>query len=626
MDITKFVVEGRDKAKLYGDSASYRGQLSNRIHNLRKKLGIATKPRSKYTNTPVTAEDIAKSHEYVYLLLLISERAWAHAMSMKEVHSADTKGITGSSRSHIISRLHKSTTYANHLLQLLSNQSTTGANDRDVLEARSYAAALSGAMQFEKQNWEACVKSYSEARIIYTALSKDTRSDIFKDLISEPVDPSIRYGAYKLGMPRTLAIPAIARENFPSDSKLVSLVEKFDEYALKDEPAKVKVDANESADAPRTITWRSRTVDLEDAAIASALGAVKAASLKLSKHLSSEGSSNSKDRGSAYDEVLIASQDAVDATKHAIDELTSEGVGQGDKRMQSLLITRTAVSYDMIGWRIGRNRVMVGERDGAIDSTPTQSKKGAKQSHPQAEATGRKLARLREKLVLYDAILQSVESIKELPGVAADSTLQEELDAKYNYFQALKCLTLARSHSILSNPKNALALIHRAYEKISSSNSYFSSQMDTSPSPTSSPPNLTITPTETASLHSLLQSELQRQRALVEIANLTSSSTPEELKHKKPLVQRLHEYPADGVVDLKNIVRYPPRMETVPVKPLFFDAAWNYVDYPGRREERVKGSGEMEVQGEEAMQVEEEEEQKQQQQPQKKGWFGFGRS
>lgn len=64
MEITKFVVEGRDKAKLYGDLASYRGQLSNRIHNLRKKLGISTKPRAKYTNRPVTAEDIGKSHEY----------------------------------------------------------------------------------------------------------------------------------------------------------------------------------------------------------------------------------------------------------------------------------------------------------------------------------------------------------------------------------------------------------------------------------------------------------------------------------------------------------------------------------------------------------------------------------
>ncbi len=64
MEVTKFVVSGRDKAKLYGDYATYRTQLSNRIHNLRKKLAIATKPRAKYTGKgPVTAEDIASNHE-----------------------------------------------------------------------------------------------------------------------------------------------------------------------------------------------------------------------------------------------------------------------------------------------------------------------------------------------------------------------------------------------------------------------------------------------------------------------------------------------------------------------------------------------------------------------------------
>lgn len=438
MDITKFVVEGRDEARLYGDSSAYRVRLSNRIHNLRRRLGIATKPRAKYSQRTVTAEDIGQNHEFVHLLLLTSERAWAHAMSMKEIHSADTKGVTGSTRSHIISRLHKSTICANDLLQLLSDKATTSASDVDILEARAYCASLAGAMKFEKQSWEACVKSYSEARIIYTALSKNTKTDIFKDLLTDPVDPSIRYGAYKMGMPRTLAIPGIARKNFPTDPKLVSQVEELDPNCLKDETTVPKIDSPESSDAPKTITWRSRIVDLEDAAIATALGSVKSASLKLSEVLSFDTVKNPKDRGSAYDDILIASQDVVDATKHAIDELISEGVGQSDKRMQSLLVTRTAVSYDMIGWRIGRNRVMVGYQDGVIDYVQSYSSKKGGNKSSKDEPIGRKLAKLREKVVLYDAILQSVESIKELPGVAADSTLQEELDAKYSYFQALK--------------------------------------------------------------------------------------------------------------------------------------------------------------------------------------------
>ena len=64
MEITKFVVSGRDKALLYGDYMTYRAQLSNRIHNLRKKLAIATKPRAKYTSkVPITAEEIGSNHE-----------------------------------------------------------------------------------------------------------------------------------------------------------------------------------------------------------------------------------------------------------------------------------------------------------------------------------------------------------------------------------------------------------------------------------------------------------------------------------------------------------------------------------------------------------------------------------
>lgn len=360
-------------------------------------------------------------------------------MSMREVHSSDTKGMTGSARSHIISRLHKATTYANHLSQLLINQEETGATVEDVLEARAYAASLTGATEFEKQSWEACVKSYSEARIIYNALATFTRSDTFKDLLADPIDPSIRYAAYQMRIPRTVAIPAIARKYFPrSDSELILKIEKLDPEVLNDEP-KLKTTNTIAGTVPKTITWRSRTVDLEDAAISTALESVYSAASRLSETLATSAASPPKDRASAYDDILNASQDAVDATKHAIDELSAEGVRQDDKRMQSLQITRTAVSYDMISWRIGRNRVLVGDRDGAvldgIDSSRAKKKKGRPVKE---ETTGRKLAHLREEAVLYDSILQSIESIKELPGVAADPTFLEEIEAKYGYFSALK--------------------------------------------------------------------------------------------------------------------------------------------------------------------------------------------
>jgi len=361
-------------------------------------------------------------------------------MSMREVHSTEKKGITGSTRSHIISRLHKATIYANDLYRLLTDQSTTGATIEDVLEARAYAASLTGAMEFEKQSWEPCVKSYSEARVIYSALAISTKSDIFKDLLADPVDPSIRYGAYQMRMPRTVAIPTIARKFFPRlDTELVSKVEALDPDVLNDQPTRAKTETAETGAVPKTITWRSRMVDLEDAAIATALASVNSAATRLSDTLASVTAAQAKDRAAAYDDILISSQDAVDATKYAIDELVGEGVGQGDKRVQSLQITRTAVSYDLVSWRIGRNRVLVGERDGAIVESPVLHQSKKKNQKPvKEEGIGRKLSHLREKAVLYDSILQSLDSIKELPGVAADSAFLEELGAKYAYFSALK--------------------------------------------------------------------------------------------------------------------------------------------------------------------------------------------
>jgi len=362
---------------------------------------------------------------------------------MKSAHSTDTKGITGSARSHIISRLHKAVKTVKDLLSALEDRPTTGASDTDILETRAYAMSLAGAEEFEKQSWEACVKSYSIAWVIHSALAASTKSDTFRDLLSSTIEPSIRYGAYQLRIPRTVAIPAIARKYFPkNDSELLSEIEKFDSRILR-ESSKVKTESPESDAASRTITWRSRTVELEDASIAVALESVSTAKKSLSETLSLTSAEHPKERAAAFDGILIASQDVVDATKHAIDELVAEGVSQGDKRIQSLHITRTAVSYDMISWRIGRNRVLTGQHDGALPDSRTvtkspENKKAKAEAVEKEDSAGRRLSRLRERVVLYDSTLQSLDSIRELPGVAADTGFLEELDAKYCYFRALK--------------------------------------------------------------------------------------------------------------------------------------------------------------------------------------------
>lgn len=60
-------------------------------------------------------------------------------------------------------------------------------------------------------------------------------------------------------------------------------------------------------------------------------------------------------------------------------------------------------------------------------------------------------------------------------------------------------------------------------------------------------------------------------------------------------------------------------MQPVPVKPLFLDVAWNYIDYPGRKKNASGVGAGDEINGVDGTRAEEKKE------AGRKGWFGFGR-
>jgi signal recognition particle subunit SRP68 len=171
-------------------------------------------------------------------------------MVMKAAHSEDNanKSITGSTRQHLLSRLHKAIKHAEEMVALVSDRAASGATDVDVLEAKAYAYSLAGAAAFEKQaegiqpsdasssRWKSCLVNYSAARVIYTALLKTTKKELFKEFLVTAVDPGIRYAAYQYRIPRTVGVPAVSQKFFPKeDAELVQAVEKLDADALREE-------------------------------------------------------------------------------------------------------------------------------------------------------------------------------------------------------------------------------------------------------------------------------------------------------------------------------------------------------------------------------------------------------
>lgn len=363
------------------------------------------------------------------------------------MHSAESdKAITGSTRAHVLSRLEKAKKTVVKLVDLLRDPEALAPKSA-LLEARAYYYLMDGALQLEARKWTRCLEAYSVIHVVYSVLAQKSNpknSEIFKETISSTIEPSIRYAAYQLSVPRTMAVPNIVHKHISKSSEAIKAVLELDPNALKDRKAVTKVQKGKSGrDLPSAITWRSRTVNIEDARIAQSLASAYEAEEKLADLLFAEPDMAPPDKATAYDDVLNPSQDAVDSTKTAIDELSAEGVSSADPRLQALQVTRTALNYALIGWRVGRNRVLCGREDGAHVELAQRkhrkkSPKLSKRVAAHQESNAAKLARLRERLVLYDSTLQSIDSIKELPGVAADQSLVEELDSKKSYFSALR--------------------------------------------------------------------------------------------------------------------------------------------------------------------------------------------
>jgi signal recognition particle subunit SRP68 len=181
---------------------------------------------------------------------------------------------------------------------------------------------------------------------------------------------------------------------------------------------------------------------------------------------------------------------------------------------------------------------------------------------------------------------------------------------KFEFIRSLtkrRCVNIAQSHILLSNIENALALLLRAQSLIETAQSTLSK----SSSSAEGPLKLDISQSSLKAAQEAVESRTHQYHGLVAMQKL--SEAPEAGKTGRvksvPIIDRLNTYSVQNV-ELSNLVTYPPKLQPVPVKPLFFDLAWNYIDYPGR----VAAPAVAKSEG-----VSEEKK------PAKKGWFGFGR-
>lgn len=229
------------------------------------------------------------------------------------------------------------------------------------------------------------------------------------------------------------------------------------------------------------------------------------------------------------------------------------------------------MNYIRLSRTIQRNQLLVDQAKEAIEKkTPIDGKK----------------VRPHDLTRLYEIILQNVNELQTLTGFEEDTAYQSEIETLARTFKAFRCFYISQVLVTLRRWSEAMALYDRAntYSKEALARKLEDKKLVEDL--LSLQKNIVIAK---VSAHA--------QAILAEEDPEATITSGKRNKNKKPLAERLDEYYEDPQLISKNpnVFRMPPDMQPIPCKPLFFDLASNFVEFPSLEDkignEKKQGSG-----------------------------------
>ncbi|XP_037293613.1 signal recognition particle subunit SRP68 isoform X2 [Manduca sexta] len=517
----------------HADYQRYRGYCSRRLRRLRKVLKIPQGDRRHYRRRDVTTTHLTGTNaenRLLYIPLLQAERAWAHAMQLRQEANTEPR-----KKFHLVSRLKKAYSHAQMLLQLCES----GACDaRTQLEAGAYAAA----------------DSLQRARLVLDNLCHalpDDERQVYKQKLEE-LKPSLRYCAYNIG-DESAAGDLVAMRG-------QGLIENLDSLMAQAKESRSGV--------MHEVEWRGRRVTVRPEKVRLFLIALQ----DLDKSVANAETIQAKI--DILENILMDCKDAISAIK---DEIKNDPKLKtaSESQMSSINYLLSYLMYLRLVRTVERNNLLVQQAEEArANNTPIDGKK----------------VRPHDLTRLYEIILQNFTELQQLPGFENDAAYQNEIEIQMKAYRAFRCYYIAQVLTGLRRFREALAMLERC-------SLYTADSL-----------NIKLDDIRLVDKLKTLKQNIESCKFEVHADSVLEDDEDDEeskyssgkaYKDKKPLVDRLDEYREDTQVLTKNpnIYKIPPPMEAIPCKPLFFDLACNFVEFPnlddktGAADNKKQGAG-----------------------------------
>lgn len=526
----------------HGDYQRYRGYCTRRIRRLRKALKFPQGDKRHFKRRDVTLGQLTgkrADERFIHIPLISAERAWAYAMQLKQESNTEPR-----KRFHLVCKLRKACGYALQLQELCNSEAFDA---RTKLECEAYVAWMHGTLHFELQLWKTAGEHLKRAQVVYENLTKalpEDEQELYRAKVNE-FTPNLRYCAYNISGDRA----AGGNMDDLLEFRAQGLLENLDDL--------VNQTKTESSEGLQTIEWRGRKVTVRPEKVRLFLLSAQ----ELDKGL--EKTSKVESKIELIERTLMDCKDAIQAVKEEIKQdpkLRSLTTGQTVSGVQYLL---AYLSYIRHSRTLQRNLCLVDQAKANFDDPNQKTEVGVGEG---------KRVRPQDLTRLYEIILQNVTEMQQITGMEEDPAYQAEIENQALTFKAFRCYYIALTLIDMKKWKEAVALYER-------SSNYANEALKGKPSAEFKMDN------ELKQIISIIDSCKYSAHAYSVLEDDNSDDpifTSKSQKSSKPLFERLSQYKEDQSLHTKNpnVFKMTPEMEAIPCKPLFFDLALNYVEFP----------------------------------------------
>jgi len=520
----------------HNDYQLYRQYCSRRIRRLRKNLNFIQGDRKNFRKKEVTVE-VLKEDKFLLIPLITVERCWAYAMQLKEESQQDPR-----KKFAMRNKWRKAAKYVVDFEKLVEDSGACDA--RTQLEVQGYSSWLQGTVLFEfaewTHEWAKPVEFFNKAKAIFSKLCgavPENEVEIYKSRLQE-LEVKLRFCRHHLG----------------DRSATDTLLGMRGSEALGDKLDNLLASAREQqASTLSEVTWKGRTL------------AVKHEKVRLFLvnegliHDELEKASGAEEQADMLDKLLAECKDAIQLIREdlKIDASFKPRQQASEGPVSPVHFLHTYLSFMRLNLTTMRNCALVETYSKII-------------SGEQKMEEGKKAPKLQDLVRLHDIIIQNLNETPQLAGLESDLELKHSLEGQVIAYKAQRCYHVADSFVRLEKWSEALVLYERTLKHIGSAKRH---KLE---------PKLVKTLDKLTELVDGKKFTAHAQAILAAQTTTTPDTNKTTNKDKKLLIDRMDEYLEDSSLTGPNplVATVPPPMTPVPCKPLFFDLAFNNINFP----------------------------------------------